>query len=268
MTKLLNVNFALRVVSTLVLVPLAVYVFFYAPVWIFMLGLALLGSLASFELCKMLNIDGNASVVVVVLGMFTPWFIYVRSYDIVSVSTVVALMFLFFLFKIFSKSPTVGVPQSVGYPLFVLAYAVLPFTFFITLKSYGDVYIVLLFLGVWGFDTGAYLTGSLFGRRKIVPLVSPSKTWEGLIGGYVVSFVFLLLVNLYLGNIFLYSSVATFAIVIATSAFFGDLFESMLKRSVGVKDSGRTIPGHGGVLDRMDSIIVALPVFTLYLMNS
>lgn len=268
MSNLLSQNFVLRIVSAAVLIPLAVYVFFYAPVMVFMLGISLLGVLASMELGRMLCIDANSSVVVAILAMFIPFLIYTRSLDIISLSTITLVMLLFFVLKIFSKTPTKGVPQSVGYPLFILVYAVLPFSFFITLKSYGDVYIVLLFLGVWGFDTGAYLVGSLIGRHRIVPLISPSKTWEGLFGGYAVSFIALSGVNLFLGSIFLYSSVATFVAVIATAAFFGDLFESMLKRSAGVKDSGKTIPGHGGVLDRMDSVIVALPVFTLYLMNT
>lgn len=117
---------------------------------------------------------------------------------------------------------------------------------------------------VWAADTGAYFTGRAFGRRKLAPTISPNKTIEGLIGGLVAG----VLAGVGFGMIAGAegSALAKVALVSLAAALFsviGDLFESMLKRHVGVKDSGRLIPGHGGVLDRIDGVLAALPVFAL-----
>jgi phosphatidate cytidylyltransferase len=120
----------------------------------------------------------------------------------------------------------------------------------------------VLILGVWAFDTAAYLVGRRFGRRRLIPHISPGKTVEGVIGGLVAAaFVTTVLVAA-LGR----SPVAGFGlgIAIAVAAQAGDLAESMLKRAAGAKESGRLIPGHGGMLDRIDSFLFAAPVAFLY----
>ena len=115
-----------------------------------------------------------------------------------------------------------------------------------------------VFLIIWSTDTGAYFTGMLFGRNKLAPQLSPKKTWEGFIGGVVTSFiavlVFLQLIPLPPNMLLLYITP-----VISVVAQVGDLFESGLKRLAGAKDSGNIIPGHGGILDRFDSALWALP---------
>jgi len=113
-------------------------------------------------------------------------------------------------------------------------------------------------------DTGAYFTGRKFGRRKLAPAVSPGKTIEGLIGGLVTNLCMVLIVGLSLGIDA--SHWWRWAIVVGLTALvsvLGDLLESMVKRHRGVKDSGTLLPGHGGILDRIDSLTAALPVFTL-----
>lgn len=115
---------------------------------------------------------------------------------------------------------------------------------------------------VWIADIGAYFSGRRFGKSKLAPGISPGKTWEGVIGGLAVNILWMLLIYSQTG--LLEISLAWFiAIGLATSAVsvVGDLFESILKREAGVKDSGKILPGHGGVLDRFDSIIAAAPVF-------
>lgn len=111
-------------------------------------------------------------------------------------------------------------------------------------------------------DVGAYVVGRLFGRTRIAPSVSPNKTWEGLLGGVVASavtaWVVLPLVD---GELFADpKDAAVIAAVAALAGFFGDLAESMVKRDLGLKDLGRMLPGHGGVLDRVDALLLALPV--------
>lgn len=125
-------------------------------------------------------------------------------------------------------------------------------------------WIVLLVLAVWSFDTGAYFIGKRFGRRTFLIHISPSKTYAGLIGGIVAATLVSAAVLVGLGQ-----QASTALIVgplISLAAQAGDLAESMLKRAAGVKDSGHLIPGHGGVLDRVDSFLFAAPVLALYVL--
>lgn len=117
---------------------------------------------------------------------------------------------------------------------------------------------------VWAADTGAYFVGRKFGKRKLSPRISPNKTIEGMLGGVVsgvvVGVVFALLAGATPAQL---PIVALVALVVVLFSVVGDLFESLLKRHAGVKDSGHLIPGHGGILDRIDGVVAALPVFAL-----
>ncbi|MFC0679016.1 phosphatidate cytidylyltransferase [Lysobacter korlensis] len=117
---------------------------------------------------------------------------------------------------------------------------------------------------VWAADTGAYFTGRALGRHKLAPTISPNKTIEGMLGGVVAGVAagvgFGILAGATTGDL---PKVALVALAAVLFSVIGDLFESMLKRHVGVKDSGRLIPGHGGILDRIDGVLAALPVFAL-----
>ncbi|MBJ7221897.1 MULTISPECIES: phosphatidate cytidylyltransferase [unclassified Brenneria] len=120
-------------------------------------------------------------------------------------------------------------------------------------------YVMLL---VWGADSGAYMFGKLFGKRKLAPKVSPGKTWEGLIGGLITSAVISLLFSRYAPLTVASSTLLVCSIVAVLASVLGDLTESMFKREAGIKDSSHLIPGHGGVLDRIDSLTAAVPVFS------
>jgi phosphatidate cytidylyltransferase len=123
-------------------------------------------------------------------------------------------------------------------------------------------WILLLILCVWTFDTGAYLVGRRFGRRKFMAHISPAKTVEGVVGGTLAVTAVAALLVAGLGRPWLAGLALGPLVAIAAQA--GDLAESMLKRAAGAKDSGRLIPGHGGLLDRLDSFLFAAPVVLLY----
>lgn len=126
------------------------------------------------------------------------------------------------------------------------------------------VWLLLAIGATWAADIGAYVIGSLAGRRKIAPRISPGKTWEGTFGGFGAAALAVLGISALFGLGRAEAAVA--AVTIGPVAFAGDLFESWVKRRAGVKDSGRLFPGHGGMLDRIDSLLtVALLVAVLTL---
>ncbi len=124
-------------------------------------------------------------------------------------------------------------------------------------------YLTLPVLAIIATDVGGYVFGTLFGRRPLAPRISPNKTVEGAIGGFalaaVVVFATLALMPMWTGYRFTVLHVIVFCVAVPLAALLGDLFESLVKRWVGVKDAGVFLPGHGGVLDRLDSVLVAIP---------
>jgi len=136
-------------------------------------------------------------------------------------------------------------------------------------QTSGPYWVLGFLMIIWLADTGAYFAGKRFGRRKLAPAISPGKTIEGLIGGLVCVAIYALIIT----GFFLSKSpmlLILMAVVIAAVSVGGDLFESWLKRHARMKDSSQILPGHGGVLDRIDSLIAALPFMLIayYLINS
>lgn len=145
----------------------------------------------------------------------------------------------------------------------------LPFALMNGIMSDSQYLLLSLFIAIWVNDSGAYIMGSLLAKRpsgnhKMFPRVSPAKSWEGLIGGYV--FTLLAAYVFYkVGWVDSLRLSILLALTISTFGTLGDLMESLMKRTIGVKDSGRFMPGHGGVLDRFDSLLLATPIVYLIL---
>lgn len=131
-------------------------------------------------------------------------------------------------------------------------------------ELFGAWTVLFIFALVWAADVGAYAAGRAFGRHKLMPAVSPGKTMEGFSGGVALALIVMILVAHFLPvPRELYTGFYTVGLATVLASVFGDLNESMFKRCAGVKDSGTLLPGHGGVLDRIDSLTSALPIFAL-----
>lgn len=130
--------------------------------------------------------------------------------------------------------------------------------------NYGPLLVLAIYVFLWLNDTGAYCVGSLLGRHKLFLRISPGKSWEGSIGGAVVCLAVSLVAAHYL-PVFTPLQWVGFALVVVVFGTWGDLVESLLKRQLGIKDSGHLLPGHGGMLDRFDSSLLAIPAVIFYL---
>src|SRR5690606_2047164 len=156
-----------------------------------------------------------------------------------------------------------------GKLIFTVIYTALPFGFALGLPKFSSVNdtftleVFFLFVLIWSSDSFAYFAGRLFGKHKMAPKISPKKTWEGYAGGVILTLILSFFVEKY--NVDLRGNWMAVGFLVAVFAPIGDLVESQLKRSFGAKDSGNIIPGHGGILDRLDSFIITVPVVYLYL---
>lgn len=136
-------------------------------------------------------------------------------------------------------------------------------------RFYGWEHALLALTSVWLFDTGAFFTGSKLGKHKLIPSISPKKTIEGVAGGFAVSFIFVLIydgvVTQISKDVMTIPHIFWFCLLLSLTATFGDLFESVLKRYYSQKHAGSIIPGHGGILDRIDSLLFTVPMYIVLL---
>jgi len=169
--------------------------------------------------------------------------------------------------------------DSLAHTFFSILYTAVPFSMFPFLAfnrtgigplmqmegiEFSPVILTGFFLLLWTNDTGAYLVGSTLGRHPLFERISPKKSWEGFAGGLVLTLIVARLLSGWLG-VAGTAGWIIIAFIVSVAGTVGDLLESMLKRSLGLKDSGTAMPGHGGFLDRFDSVVVAFPLVYLYL---
>ena len=177
------------------------------------------------------------------------------------------IIFLGLIYELYSASERPFV--NVALIILGMVYIGIPFSLVEVLAFDGNQFqgkvIFSLLLLTWANDTGAYLVGSQLGKTPLFPRISPNKTWEGNLGGLIIT----LLISVVLHQIYGMMSLDRWiglGLVVSVFGSFGDLVESMLKRSYGVKDSGQLLPGHGGILDRFDAFIFVIPFATTYLL--
>ena len=183
---------------------------------------------------------------------------HVLYYALIPLGT---LVFFIELYRKSSASFT-----NIAYTMLGVVYVALPFSFMGSVYSAGGMHLMLcFFILLWTNDTFAYLFGVTLGRHKIFPIISPKKSWEGYIGGILSVVVCAYFLHRAFSDVALVHMVSV-GVIVSVTAVLADLVESMFKRSAGVKDSGKIMPGHGGLLDRFDAALLSLPLVYAYVM--
>lgn len=183
----------------------------------------------------------------------------------------ILMIFFTFLIELYRKKETPFI--NIAYTILGIIYIVIPFMMLFHLgfysgngfsNSYSFQLILGFFLLLWTNDTGAYLSGRFFGKHKLFERISPKKTWEGSIGGGLLTIGIAIIIAVFFTNLN-QTNWIVLAILVAIFGGLGDLVESMLKRSLNIKDSGNLLPGHGGILDRFDGLLLSVPFIYSYL---
>jgi phosphatidate cytidylyltransferase len=174
-----------------------------------------------------------------------------------------AIVFIIKLYKISETKPF----TNVAFTLLGLVYIAVPLSLISFIAFADGRYRYEMILGtlliLWATDTGAYFAGTYLGKHKLFPRVSPKKTWEGFAGGAVLALIFAFGLSRYFDILSLIDWLIV-GVIIIIGGTFGDLVESLLKRSIEIKDSGNVLPGHGGFLDRFDGLLIASPFLVAY----
>jgi phosphatidate cytidylyltransferase len=263
-----------RVVSALVLIP-AVLLFTlwdYTPP--FAVALYFIILLASYEMIGLAKKAGEEIYPFVVWfgAVVIPFVFHFKEFwAALFASVLVVIIFLSFLFKTLQKDPAASVFRVVSANVFTafLAPFFLSFIWLIRNLDGGGWWVLFLFAAIWVSDICAYYVGKNFGKHRITPNISPKKTLEGFIAGFAGgilaagAFYCFIIPSRY--TTLSAWQLALLLVDVVAAGILGDLFESLLKRNARVKDSGNVIPGHGGMLDRADSILFAAPVLYIYL---
>ena len=252
-----------RELTAAVLIPAVLAILVFAPLWAWAILVALAGALALVEFYRLLEAAGGTVPKAAGLALFAVLvaFAYLRA-PVGLLAAAAATLLVLPTLVMFSSPPVpVLLPSSAG-SAFATLYVGLGASAMVGLRALGWKPVVFLLAVVWMSDSAAYYVGRRFGKRKLAPVVSPKKTWEGLWGQLGGGLVAGLATALVLGGASL-PLAAAFGVLVAGVAVVGDLVESTFKRSCAVKDSGGLLPGHGGLLDRLDSLLYASPVVLL-----
>lgn len=274
-----------RIITALFLAPIAIAGIFLLPLKFFMLFTATIFLLASKEWGSFVNPKESSSSILYFFGFvlaLTLMLLPVNSLwsatginPNIKYGLIVAAVWWFISFLLVASYPKSNPlwARSKGLKSVFGLLTLIPFFWsMIVLRSvnihhdfyYGSALLMFVFLLVWAADTGAYFCGKSFGKHKLAPNVSPGKTIEGFIGGVVssmiIAFIGSLLLNIPANKMAVFFVAAFITTVVSA---LGDLSESIFKREANLKDSGNLLPGHGGILDRIDSLTAAVPIFTL-----
>lgn len=248
-----------RILSALVLLPIPILALYFGTPW-FELFSAVTLAIMGWEWEKM--VLGRFTVLGMVIAVTGVCCVFLLDIMPELAWTIPAVMTV--VLYVVAKKQKQPHQKMFAFGMLYSAYPIMSIVFF--LQNYGFMSTIWLFGLVWAMDSGAYLFGRLIGGPKLMPRVSPKKTWAGLIGGMVTAGGFGALCVYFSGEGLSYSTITLTTAVLGAVSQGGDLFESWIKRYLNVKDSSNLIPGHGGIFDRMDALLAVAPVLVLCIM--
>lgn len=261
-----------RILTALVIVPATIALVFLPPSWLFRLIIALPLLMGCWEFRRLAGLSTVAGWILLalqstILGLML-YFWPAADAQVITVLAAgcLAWLIMFSRLSFFKEGEQVGANyRRLG---FLFALGAVTFCWFslswLHDQQHGPYIVFLLLLVIWASDVGAYFSGKQFGKHKLAPVISPKKTWEGVYGGIALAIAAAFLWTSLVAGL----SIPAFALIIMTvlttlTSVGGDLFISIHKRTVGLKDTGTIFPGHGGVLDRYDSLLAGAPFFAL-----
>lgn len=269
-----------RIIFAVIAAPASIAVIYFGD-WALASVLSILAGLAAWELFRIARETGALPLEPggIALAALLPVAVHGQRLGVYTLTlhAIIAMTLVLFASTIWLRGPAGKPLSSVAITIFGVTYAGL-FSYVYALRYHGyavgagagTILVVLPIVLTWATDVGGYAFGRALGKRKLIPAVSPGKTVEGAVGALGLTIVicllyvrFLMMPYAQLGLTI--QGAVLFAIVISVAAQIGDLAESLLKREAGVKDSSRIIPGHGGILDRFDSLLFVMPIAFLLL---
>ncbi len=261
-----------RILTAVVLAPAGIAMILLAPAWVFRLVVVLLMLTATWEFRRLAGLQIVPGLILLALQtlalalMFFYWPILTGHAFAILLAGCLLWCMMFLRLARYRTEQTPDAAFQVRSFLSALA-GITVCTFSLAWlrdQTHGEFLVLLLLIIIWAADVGAYFSGRYFGRTKLAPVISPNKTWEGVIGGMILSGVAALLLGGYVPG--METPARPMVVLVAVTVLAsvgGDLFISLHKRTVKIKDCGKIFPGHGGVLDRFDSLLAGAPFFVL-----
>lgn len=273
-------TFTTRLISGTIYVALIVLVLLLSMVWGLWILLSVFAVAGIIEFNRLTGVNRPYIFRIVLDCAAAVWLLYATAQYGMAISHGLAIFLPYLLYLLYVVCRSTFLPHqamlpSLGNSLIGQLYIAVPLALtirltlvvdpFSSMTQYNGLLLLAIFIFIWVNDTGAYLVGSRWGKRRLAPSISPKKSVEGSIGGLLLVLLSAVVLRLLLFPELSWLSILLIAAVVAIFGTIGDLFESSLKRQAGVKDSGKLIPGHGGILDRIDSLLLAVPAVYLLL---
>lgn len=273
-------TFTTRLISGTVYVALIVLVLLLSMVWGLWILLSVFAVAGIIEFNRLTGVNRPYIFRIVLDCAAAVWLLYATAQYGMAISHGLGIFLPYLLYLLYVVCRSTFLPHqamlpSLGNSLIGQLYIAVPLALtirltlvvdpFSSMTQYNGLLLLAIFIFIWVNDTGAYLVGSRWGKRRLAPSISPKKSVEGSIGGLLLVLLSAVVLRLLLFPELSWLRILLIATVVAVFGTIGDLFESSLKRQAGVKDSGKLIPGHGGILDRIDSLLLAVPAVYLLL---
>jgi phosphatidate cytidylyltransferase len=265
-------NLTQRIIAAILGVAIILSAIVYSE-WTYFAVFFILCALTQLEFYKLVGLDGMLPLkfwgTITGLSIYSITFlVYAEHLDpriYFAIAPIASTVYFVKLYKKNDKKPF----TNIAYTFLGIIYVAVPFALLHIAVFYNDTYSFQIIIGAlfiqWASDTGAYFAGVKFGKRKLFERISPKKTWEGALGGTILAFIFAIIMAANFDEIADWQWLCIAGIIVIAGTY-GDLVESLFKRSIEVKDSGSVIPGHGGFLDRFDGLLLSAPFISAFLM--